>query len=521
MESAHNSQGSVEPPSTTDPVTPAREREFSPGITLDGDSIWQAFGVDQSSNNGEDDEDDNTQANDTTGVLGTPVQSSTPIRRGNQRLFPRDTSPSRDELFTRPRSPARSPNLAPTNRFLAWEHDATINARAANPTNTEEPVYNPSSISLDVPLSESGIRSLTLSNAGQLLVDFRSAHALVGIQANRIRHLTADTSALRERIAEDDARFLELEAAHRTLEGRTDGYSERLRRYEETEGRSEGLIATMELEIEALNGRLDETFRGRDTERRAKDAMTVRFQDELQRGEQAAQRETAAADALRIALADTAHVMQQLTHTRAIVTQRDATIMALRLDLAAAIARNDNLQLDLTTARDDIGTLSGTNIGTGTGRARGVIATLQGNRPATASLGDQLQDLEANLQDDHDDEEEENRHEDNEDSNEDNGSDDIDWPITNPRIFRFVRNIIRNWPVETFINDWAQEFPELLVRGTTLETEVGVEETDGTTQTDPPLTLGGGLLRGGWMNVDDDGTHEGSPPPPSPQVHTD
>lgn len=516
MESAQNSQGSVEPPAPDGPTTPGRERAASPKITIGNDSIWQAF---EDSDNLR---DDDTQPDDTTGTLGTPVQSSTPKRRRNERLFPRALSPARDELFPRPRSPARSPKLAPTE-FLAREHDLTINTRVVDHTSTEETIFNP--ISLAVQPSESGARTLSALEVSLIIIDFRKAYALLDSYKHRIRQLTIDNDILRDRIAEDDARFLAFEAGQRTLERSISGHLERLRHYQDTERRSEELIKTMEQEIGDLDRQSDEATRGRETERRAKEAMTVRFQEELQRGEQAAQRETAAADALRLAQADAAHLTQQLTDSRAIVIERDAGIMVLRYELDTATTELDNLQRELIAANDDIGTLSGTGAGTGagTGRARGVIATLQGNRPPAVSLGDQLrgsgagspqndsedededededevkeEEEEEDQEDQEDQEDEDQDQDDDEADDEDDELDDNDRPL---RDFRFVHNVIRNWPAERFVGDWIREFPELLMHWTPRISEK-VEETSETTQTNPPVTIASGLLRGGWMNV--------------------
>lgn len=507
MESAHNSQGSIAPPTTANPVTPVRAKIVPP--ELEGNSLWRAFessGVDDDEGNNDDNDDnDNTQANETAGTLGTPVQSSTPKRKGDDRLFLRSSSPSREEFFTRPLSPARVANLPPIDLSLAQEHDATISARtAADAANTNEPIFEPSPTSLASRPTENSIKSLTKPEVYHIVRDFHAAYALAEFRAVRIRQITADVDALRERITEDDARFLALEAAYRTLEDTADSYPERLRRYEEAEGRSEGLMATMEQEIEALNKQLGEATRGRDTERRAKDAMTARLQEELRRGEQAAQRELAAADALRLAQADIVQSTQQLAETRAIVAERDVTVMMLRLELATATSDVDRLQNELNGARDDIGTLSGAGVGTGGGRARGVIATLKGIRPARASLRDQLQDSDSQENQDGDDEDDDDEDGDEERDNvEPGGNDPV---IASAREFQFVRNLLRDWPAQTFVGDWAHEFPELLMRGMTPETSQEVEEIDEMTQTDPPVTIASGMLRGGWMNVDGNGS---------------
>lgn len=499
------------PQTIANPVTPVRANIAS--LDLEGNSLWRAFessGVDDEENN--DNDNDNTQANETAGTLGTPVQSSTPKRKGSDRLFLRGSSPSREELFTRPLSPARAANLPPIDLPLAQEHDATINTRtAADAANINEPIFEPSSISLALRPTENSVKCLTEPEAYHIIRDFHAAYALAEFRAERIRQITADVDALRDRITEDDARFLALEAAYRTLEDTADGYPERLRRYEEAEGRSEGLMATMELEIEALNKQLNEATRGRDTERRAKDAMTARLQEELRRGEQATQREIAAADALRLAQADTVQSTQQLAETRAIVTERDATVMMLRLELATATSGLDRLQNELNGARDDIGTLSGTSIGMGGGRARGVIATLKGIRPVRASLRDQLQDSEIvnsqKNQDDDDGDDDDDDDDDEEGEEQDNDEPDgNDRVIANAREFQFVRNLLQDWPAQTFVGDWAHEFPELLMRGMTPETSQEIEEIDETTQTDPPVTIASGMLRGGWMNVDGNGS---------------
>lgn len=508
MESAQNSQDSVEPlsPTTsppTDPVTPRRRNSLD--VTLEDLSILQDL-EDRRRLEFQDDDD----ADETTGILGTPLHSSTPARttRGltpdrHIPLFPYATPPSpMRDLFPRPRSPGRVLQTPPRDDAVPRAR-ATIDARTliAAPTDPNEPPFDPADLSLEIPLTEDAFRQqVSLGEARRILDDFRAAHALAEFRAGRIRQLNLEAETLRERIADDDARILALETAARTVADLDDVHAERLRRYEDAQARSDAFVAAMELELAELNTQLDEALRGREAERRAKDVLAARLQDQLQRADQ---REVSVAEEILEVRADTAYYERQAMDARAATAERDEEIVALRDEINNAGVRFAQLQEQITALHntntagrgnrgndnrsngdrgndDDNDDDSDNDSDDGSYNGplrRGIIATLQG-RTATAGLLEQVGGGSGKIGG--------------------NRSVSTQW------LEGFIRQLIGAWPPDQFVADWSTEFPEL----------APVMDM----QASPVRPITGGLLRGGWMDMnrdlgDDDADERPADPP--------